>query len=180
MQIVSSFTFLLLREMHTGHSTSMDGSGLWPDLLILAVTDAGWSSPVARQAHNLKVVGSNPTPAPKPSPRYPSWISGAFFYLVFCLGSFGLTDLVWREAGIEPAAMLDFGSIIGPPNSCSGSIGHAEGLKNTYIILVYGIILRLRYLVLYGPQSFGLAKDANRSLIYIGKSGYNEGCNFFC
>ncbi len=28
-------------------------------------SDAGWSSPVARQAHNLKVVGSNPTPAPK-------------------------------------------------------------------------------------------------------------------
>ena len=27
--------------------------------------DAGWSSPVARQAHNLKVVGSNPTPATK-------------------------------------------------------------------------------------------------------------------
>jgi hypothetical protein len=25
--------------------------------------NAGWSSPVARQAHNLKVVGSNPTPA---------------------------------------------------------------------------------------------------------------------
>ncbi len=25
--------------------------------------DAGWSSPVARQAHNLKAVGSNPTPA---------------------------------------------------------------------------------------------------------------------
>jgi hypothetical protein len=30
--------------------------------------DAGWSSPVARQAHNLKVVGSNPTPATK---KYP-------------------------------------------------------------------------------------------------------------
>jgi hypothetical protein len=28
-------------------------------------TPAGWSSPVARQAHNLKVVGSNPTPATK-------------------------------------------------------------------------------------------------------------------
>ena len=28
-------------------------------------TDAGWSSQVARQAHNLKVVGSNPTPATK-------------------------------------------------------------------------------------------------------------------
>ena len=29
---------------------------------------AGWSSPVARQAHNLKVVGSNPTPATKQTP----------------------------------------------------------------------------------------------------------------
>ena len=29
---------------------------------------AGWSSPVARQAHNLKVVGSNPTPATKLKP----------------------------------------------------------------------------------------------------------------
>ena len=26
-------------------------------------SDAGWSSPVARQAHNLKVAGSNPAPA---------------------------------------------------------------------------------------------------------------------
>ena len=31
----------------------------------MALFDAGWSSPVARQAHNLKVVGSNPTPATK-------------------------------------------------------------------------------------------------------------------
>ena len=30
----------------------------------IAVTfGAGWSSPVARQAHNLKVAGSNPAPA---------------------------------------------------------------------------------------------------------------------
>ena len=28
-----------------------------------AATTAGWSSPVARQAHNLKVTGSNPVPA---------------------------------------------------------------------------------------------------------------------
>ena len=28
-----------------------------------APKDAGWSSPVARQAHNLKVAGSNPAPA---------------------------------------------------------------------------------------------------------------------
>ena len=31
--------------------------------LSLAHPDAGWSSPVARQAHNLKVTGSNPVPA---------------------------------------------------------------------------------------------------------------------
>ena len=29
---------------------------------------AGWSSPVARQAHNLKVLGSNPSPATNFSP----------------------------------------------------------------------------------------------------------------
>ena len=29
--------------------------------------DAGWSSPVARQAHNLKAAGSNPAPATKSS-----------------------------------------------------------------------------------------------------------------
>ena len=32
---------------------------------ILTYTHAGWSSPVARQAHNLKVTGSNPVPATK-------------------------------------------------------------------------------------------------------------------
>ena len=31
-------------------------------------TPAGWSSPVARQAHNLKVAGSNPAPATKIKP----------------------------------------------------------------------------------------------------------------
>ena len=44
---------------------------------------AGWSSPVARQAHNLKVVGSNPAPATnkreKPAVRL------AFFFLVSML-----------------------------------------------------------------------------------------------
>ena len=33
--------------------------------LKLQFTDAGWSSLVARQAHNLKVAGSNPAPATK-------------------------------------------------------------------------------------------------------------------
>ena len=38
---------------------------------------AGWSSPVARQAHNLKVVGSNPTPATIRKLRF----GGVFFFL---------------------------------------------------------------------------------------------------
>src|SRR5580692_7147080 len=34
-------------------------------------TNAGWSSPVARQAHNLKVTGSNPVPATNIPPLPP-------------------------------------------------------------------------------------------------------------
>ena len=40
------------------------------------LVDAGWSSPVARQAHNLKVVGSNPTPATNTKPR----LRAGFFF----------------------------------------------------------------------------------------------------
>ncbi len=42
-----------------------------------SIGSAGWSSPVARQAHNLKVVGSNPTPATSPKNNRPQ---GRFFY----------------------------------------------------------------------------------------------------
>ena len=33
------------------------------DSTLAVQQNAGWSSPVARQAHNLKVTGSNPVPA---------------------------------------------------------------------------------------------------------------------
>ena len=55
-----------------GVEQSAAGSRSEPDNLIAAsglpraadeFGDAGWSSPVARQAHNLKVAGSNPAPA---------------------------------------------------------------------------------------------------------------------
>jgi hypothetical protein len=39
---------------------------------------AGWSSPVARQAHNLKVAGSNPAPAPKHHKSPADTLGGAF------------------------------------------------------------------------------------------------------
>src|SRR3954471_9329717 len=45
--------------------------------------DAGWSSPVARQAHNLKVAGSNPAPATnKKAPP----CAGLFLLVVGALG----------------------------------------------------------------------------------------------
>ena len=48
--------------------------------------DAGWSSPVARQAHNLKVAGSNPAPATKfqnsfSDHRAPSTTPGPFAFV---------------------------------------------------------------------------------------------------
>jgi hypothetical protein len=55
----------------------------FPHMLYIAhvgTFDAGWSSPVARQAHNLKVVGSNPAPAPKVYGSRPR-LCGAFCVL---------------------------------------------------------------------------------------------------
>jgi hypothetical protein len=48
---------------------------------------AGWSSPVARQAHNLKVAGSNPAPATNQPidliALFPKiYILGKFLYIV--------------------------------------------------------------------------------------------------
>ena len=53
-------------DLYRTVSTARRGQGPDPaprPELCFASGDAGWSSPVARQAHNLKVVGSNPTPA---------------------------------------------------------------------------------------------------------------------
>ena len=36
---------------------------IFPIAYCRLASDAGWSSPVARQAHNLKAAGSNPAPA---------------------------------------------------------------------------------------------------------------------
>jgi hypothetical protein len=42
---------------------------LWDWRPSRSINFAGWSSPVARKAHNLEVVGSNPTPATSPLRR---------------------------------------------------------------------------------------------------------------
>ena len=56
---------------------SIGAPGRWPDSFRHRFLEgaqrfiAGWSSPVARQAHNLKVIGSNPIPATKINPSKP-------------------------------------------------------------------------------------------------------------
>jgi hypothetical protein len=56
---------------------------------------AGWSSPVARQAHNLKVVGSNPTPATNYKARNKR--SGPCFSRLFApIADLALFDETWR------------------------------------------------------------------------------------
>ncbi len=61
------------------------------------VQTAGWSSQVARQAHNLKVVGSNPTPATNES----RWIrrnSAAFAFLTMIPSTYRVY-LIINDAG---------------------------------------------------------------------------------
>ena len=51
--------------------------------------DAGWSSLVARQAHNLKVVGSNPTPATKITNKFNMlWVDLIFKFTCFTLAHY--------------------------------------------------------------------------------------------
>ena len=50
----------MVLRLKAWESRSLPGLPRW---LFPTVFDAGWSSLVARQAHNLKVGGSNPSPA---------------------------------------------------------------------------------------------------------------------
>ncbi len=76
-------------------------------------TDAGWSSLVARRAHNPKVVGSNPAPATNingqqyaglfvfvPTNRY-----GCYFVLYQCLAITDLYSAGFRQLRSPPALM---------------------------------------------------------------------------
>ncbi len=60
--------------------------------------DAGWSSPVARRAHNPKVAGSNPAPATKKLSKTTQ------FWVVFLYrsGSFALCAYAYKLSEIIP------------------------------------------------------------------------------
>src|ERR1700749_4239926 len=62
--------------------------------------DAGWSRPVARQAHNLKVTGSNPVPATNMSTR----LSEAKSFSCECCPRAGGDPV--REAARSPAVAV--------------------------------------------------------------------------
>jgi hypothetical protein len=59
---------------------------------------AGWSSPVARQAHNLKAAGSNPAPATIFTPIIKDLQAPRM------LGAY--PDLLWGNAGVTQTAVL--------------------------------------------------------------------------
>ena len=69
---------------------------------------AGWSSSVARRAHNPKAVGSNPAPATK-SPLISQEISGfpCFPNLLrmFFRGEFGVTQTL-THTGVKPVFIV--------------------------------------------------------------------------
>src|SRR5215212_8145474 len=67
-------------------------------------TDAGWSSLVARRAHNPKVAGSNPAPATTPRPRRCGVIivSGRVVRTPYCSPEFG-TQVITGTRTIKSA-----------------------------------------------------------------------------
>ena len=61
--------------------------------------DAGWSSPVARWAHNPKVAGSNPVPATK-------YFNRLSIFPAFGAGS-GVTPFYIERLKLNPAPIHD-------------------------------------------------------------------------
>lgn len=70
----------MLRKRRKKRLTTVPGMVYWSTL---NDCDAGWSSQEARQAHNLKVAGSNPAPATNVGPR--RYLRGPFSmsYIVY-------------------------------------------------------------------------------------------------
>ena len=54
-----------MRKTHSGSDAVVQKTHARSEAVVQKRSVAGWSSPVARQAHNLKVTGSNPVPATK-------------------------------------------------------------------------------------------------------------------
>jgi hypothetical protein len=97
-----------------------------------APADAGWSSPVARQAHNLKVTGSNPVPATKTPTRLyapPPGAASSFVAQSSCK-PIGLSTMVdraafcclAREARPRTKSGVDGRRLVKPVGKCTKSV----------------------------------------------------------
>jgi hypothetical protein len=83
--------------------------------------DAGWSSPVARRAHNPKVTGSNPVPATKESPGQDHSPTRAFVVLRASSTGFVINLSSPRRLGSEAAGFFVINVGIGQPSTRSPS-----------------------------------------------------------
>ena len=63
---------------------SILGLDIIPSIYYYTISDAGWSSMVARRAHNPKVVGSNPAPATKFKSLEHIFVRGFFYVFKTC------------------------------------------------------------------------------------------------
>ena len=130
MQLTEYFSYSQCLNHHwalkanTGPSDfTLEGFVLSYDPLVIKIAnkiDAGWSSPVARQAHNLKVVGSNPTPATKS--KDPARVAG---FLVF-VGGAGFEPNRGQQGGLVPT-QRDIKPNPPPPQPMF-SIGYTPGV----------------------------------------------------
>jgi hypothetical protein len=88
---------------------------------------AGWSSPVARQAHNLKVVGSNPTPATKFGRVRPGHIVDKTY-----LRHGGQPRAEWVVQGLQGSLLqIDVSEIVSCRSKCLRRLLDADALANT-------------------------------------------------
>src|SRR5205823_6183220 len=64
------------KERQEGAQAGRKRFAVRPSFAIFGLRDAGWSSLVARRAHNPKVAGSNPAPAIRKSPAQAGFFRG--------------------------------------------------------------------------------------------------------
>jgi hypothetical protein len=104
---------------NTGHSQAGKPSPNNPAGSRLQNNGAGWSSPVARQAHNLKVAGSNPAPATKNNPLK-QWLSG--FFVAQISGRSAAPESYRNQIGGHPS--VKFRTFVEAQNSASAACYH--------------------------------------------------------
>ena len=93
---------------HARERRTADGSRRYPYVYSPFHHDAGWSSLVARRAHNPKVAGSNPAPATNETLGRPTSPGGFFTFRIA-----QARRLVPSERGILPSAAFKVGSAPG-------------------------------------------------------------------